>query len=146
LGDADALDLAVEHLARDDRGLEQVAAELRHDAAAARTADVVARAADPLQPARDRARRLELDDEVDRAHVDAELERARRGDRAQPAGLERLLDLDALVARDRAVVRAHELDTLRRRAGLDRELGQLLRDALGEPPAVDEDDRRSVRE
>ena len=34
-------------------------------------------AADALQPARDRAGRLDLHDEVDRAHVDAELERAR---------------------------------------------------------------------
>ena len=85
--------------------------------------------------------------EIDRAHVDAELERAGRGDRAQPAGLERLLDLEPLVARDRAVVRAHQLDvraaTAPRR---DRELGQLLRHALGEPPRVDEDDRRAVRE
>ena len=31
-------------------------------------------------------------------------------------------------------------------AALDRELGQLLRDALGEPPRVDEHDRRAVRE
>ena len=42
----------------------------------ARLADLVAGAADALQPARDRARRLDEHDEVDRAHVDAELEAA----------------------------------------------------------------------
>ena len=112
----------------------------------ARAADVVAGAADALQPARDRARRLDLQHEIDRAHVDAELERRRRGDRAQPAGLERFLDLLALMARDRAVVRAHELD-----AGLGEPRStassvSCCADALGEPPRVDEHDRRAVRE
>ena len=65
----------VAHALGDDRALEQVGAELREDAAAADVADVVPGAADPLQPARDRLRRLDLDHEVHRAHVDAELER-----------------------------------------------------------------------
>ena len=52
----------------------------------------------------------------------------------------------ALVPRDRAVVRAHELDAGLDDAALDRELGELLRDALGEPPRVDEHDRRAMRE
>ncbi len=142
VGHADVLDVAVEHAARDDGSFEQVAAELRQDAAAARAADVVARAADALQPARHRARRLELHDEIDGPHIDAELERAGRGDRAQVAGLERFFDLHARVARDRAVMRAHELGVSR----LPGQLGQRLRDALREPPRVDEDDRRAMRE
>ena len=50
-------------------------------------ADAVARAADALQAARDRLRRLDLHHEVDGAHVDAELERARSrpGTAARPA-------------------------------------------------------------
>ena len=56
-------------------------------------AHAVAGAADALQPARDRARRLDQQHEVDRAHVDAELERAGRDDAAQRRRLERLLDL-----------------------------------------------------
>jgi len=43
--------------------------------AAARLADGVSRAADALDPARDRRRRFDLDDQVDGPHVDAELER-----------------------------------------------------------------------
>ena len=130
----------------DHRGLEQIAAKLRQDPAAARAPDVVAGAPDPLEAARHRTRRLDLNDEIDRAHVDAELERRGRGDRAEPAGLERLLDLEALVARDRAVVRTHELDAWLRVTLRCGELGELLRHALGEAPRVDEDDRGAVRE
>ena len=50
------------------------------------------------RPAGDRARRLDQHDEIDRAHVDAELETARRDDRAQPSGLEIGLHLQALLA------------------------------------------------
>ena len=60
--------------------------------------DLMAAAADPLQAARHRRRRLDLDDEIDRAHVDAELERRGRDERAQAAGLQQLFDLDALLA------------------------------------------------
>ena len=74
------LDEALLHALDDDRGLEEVAAVLREDLAAARLADLVAGAADALQPARHRAGRLDLDDEIDGAHVDAELEAARRDD------------------------------------------------------------------
>ena len=67
----------------------------------------------PARPTRWRPRatesgRLDLDDEVDRAHVDAELERGGRDDRGQAALLELLLDEQALLARDRAVVGARE--------------------------------------
>ena len=70
--------------------------------------ELVARAADALQPARDRLRRLDLDDEVDGAHVDAELERRRRDEARDLARLQQLLDLDALLARERAVVCARD--------------------------------------
>ena len=47
---------------------------LREDHAAGDRADLVAGAADALQPGGDRRRRLDLDDQVDGAHVDAQLE------------------------------------------------------------------------
>ena len=52
---------------------------------AADGADLVPGAADALQPGGDRRRRLDLHDEVDGAHVDAELEAA-RGDDGRAAG------------------------------------------------------------
>ena len=79
--DPGLLDLALVHAPGDDRDFEEVAAVLREDHALARGADLVAGTADALQPAGDDCRALDLDDEVDRAHVDAELERCwwRRG-------------------------------------------------------------------
>ncbi len=98
LRDARLLDQAELHAAGDDGALEQVAPELREDAPTRGLADLVAGASDALHAPCDRARRLDLADEVDRAHVDAELER-RGGDEAgQVACLERLLDLAASLA------------------------------------------------
>ena len=98
---------------------------------------LVAGAADPLEPARDRLRRLDLDHEVDGAHVDAELER-RRGDEARdPARLQVFLDQHPLLARQAAVVGARDFAL--------GELVQAEREPLGEPAVVDEHDRRAVR-
>ncbi len=90
------LDLAATHPARDHRALEQVAAELGEDAALRGLAELVAGAPDALQPARDRLRRLDLDHQVDGAHVDAELEAGGRDQARQLPGLEHLLDHETL--------------------------------------------------
>ena len=71
--------------------------------------DAVTGASDALQAARDGLGRLDLQHEVDGAHVDAQLERAGGHQAGQLAGLEQLLDLGALLARERAVVRARDL-------------------------------------
>ncbi len=135
-GDAGLLDLALAHRARHDRALEQIGAELREDAPLRHLAQLVPGATDALETARDGLRRLDLDDEVDRSHVDAELE-ARGGDQTWDApGLEILLDEHPLLARERAVMRARELA-----------FGELVepeRKPLGEPAIVDEHDRRAV--
>ena len=72
---------AVVHALDDDGGLEEVAAVLGEDHALRRLADLVPGAADALEAARDGGGALDLDHEVDGAHVDAELEAAtsRRG-------------------------------------------------------------------
>ena len=130
------LDLAAAHRLRDDRRLEQIGAELGEDAALRGRAELVTRSADPLQAARDRLRALDLDHEVDGAHVDPELEAGGRNEARDPPRLQVLLDQHPLLARQRAVVGARDLF-----------LGQLVqphRQALGEPPIVDEDDRRAV--
>ena len=112
--DAQRLDGPGAHPLDDDRGLHEVAAELREEDALADRADLVARATHALEAARDARRALDLDDEVDGAHVDAELETARRDDGRQPPGLEVLLDGGAVLLAHRAVVGARE-DRRRRR-------------------------------
>ena len=107
---AHRLDLAGLHPLGDDGRLDQVAAVLREHHAAADRADLVAGPADPLQPGRDRRRRLDLHDQVDRAHVDAELERGGRDHGRQPAGLQLLLDQGPLLPGHRAVVGAGDHD------------------------------------
>ena len=134
---AHLLDEALAHAPHDDRGLEQVAAVLREDLAGARLADLVPGPADALDATRDRTGRLDEHDEVDGAHVDAELEAGRGDDAAQPALLQLGLDLHALLARQRPVVRAHEL--------LARELVEARREPFGEPARVAEHDRGAVR-
>ena len=124
-GDPHRLDRAGAHPLHDDGGLDQVAAELREQHPARHGAHLVAGPADPLQTAAHARRRLHLDDEVDRAHVDAELQAARRDDRGQQAALERVLDLGPLLLADRAVVGAGEHRRRSRRGtGLRHQLGR----------------------
>ena len=76
------LDRALAHRLRDDSALEQVGAELGEDPPLRGRAELVPGPADALQAAGDGLRALDLDHEVDRAHVDPELE-ARGGDEAR---------------------------------------------------------------
>src|SRR5262249_12333073 len=140
--DARALDGAVQHAPDDDCRLEQVAAVLRKDFAVADRVDAVPGAPDALHAARDRRRRLNLNHQVNRAHVDAQLEGAGGDQAAQAACLERFFDRHALLARDRAVVRSDK----RRRIGLIflRQLVQALRQTFSEAPTVDENQRRAL--
>ena len=96
------------HRARDRGAGDQVAAVLGDDDAAARLIDGVAGSADPLHAARDRRRRLDLDHEIDRAHVDPELEGGGGDEPADLPGLQLVLDLDPLRPRQRAVMRADQ--------------------------------------
>ena len=124
-GDAQRLDRAAEHALGDDGGVQHVGAVLREDDALRDLAHLVPGPADALQPAGDRWRRLDLHDEVDRPHVDAELEARRRDDAAEPARLEVGLDECALFFADRTVVRPRQH---RQGAGGDaRRAGQLGR-------------------
>ena len=65
------------HRFGDGRAGDEIPAKLREDDSLARRADLMARTSDALHPARDRRRRLDLNDEIDRAHIDSELERRR---------------------------------------------------------------------
>jgi hypothetical protein len=90
-------------------------------------ADLVAGAADALEGAGDAGRGLDLDDEVDRAHVDAELEAAGGDDAGEAAALEVVLDDRPLLLGDRAVVGLGD-DDLGSGAGsgLGHDLGRVL--------------------
>ncbi len=98
----------------------------------------MARAADALERRGDAGWRLVHNDQVERADVDAQLQRAGGDDRAQVAGLEAPLDRLARLARERAVVAEGQRLGL---AVVDRE-GQ----AFGGATAVDEDQRGLVFE
>lgn len=172
--DAQRLDLPGPHPLGDHRGLHQVGSELGEDHAGGDGADLVAGPADPLQPGGDRGRRLHLDHQVDRAHVDAQLQAGGGHHGGQSAGLQLLLHQRALLLGDRAVVRpgqhrrralggaglAHQLGggvVLGQRRGgaahIERSAGgalvgdlvQPVAEPLGEAPGVGEDDGRPVR-
>src|SRR5699024_1889628 len=125
--------------------------------------DLVPGAADALERRGDRRGRADLDDEIDRTHVDPELERGGGDDGGQVPGLEGGLDPRPLLAAHRPVVRARDLAVApTRRPGLPGSrrgpraagvpglrvalaLGPHLVDARGETlrraPRVREDDR-----
>jgi hypothetical protein len=130
------LDCAFEHSPHDDRRFEQIGAELREDPSLRHGAKLVTGTADALQAACDRLRRLDLDDEIDRAHVDAELERRGGDETGDLPRLQELLDLHSLLACERTVVCARDF--------LLCQLVQAKREAFCETAVVDEDDRRAV--
>src|SRR5690606_21781100 len=78
----------------------------------------------------------QLTHEIDVAHVDAELERRRRDERAQLAVLQALLGGMTLLAREAAVVARDGI--------LPEALAQEPRDPLGLPARIREDERRGV--
>jgi hypothetical protein len=97
----------------------------------------VAGAPDSLQPGGHGLGALELVDEVDRPDVDAQLQRGRRHERVQAAGLQVVLGLQARFLGHRAVVHAHP-------RGIVCEIPEAQRGALGLVAAVAEDERGVV--
>ena len=93
---------------------------------------------DSLEPARHRGRRFDLHHQVDRAHVDAELERRRGDEAAQRAGLER-------APRSRRAAHARAIRGARARAARRRDRSTRRASRSASAPAVDEDERRAVR-
>ncbi len=87
-------------------------------------------------PREHRTRRLDLDHEVDSAHVDAQLERTGGDDAAQHTALQLVFDHHPLLARQRAVVGLHQFI-----AGQFVEVG---RQPFGLAPGVAEDDGAAV--
>ena len=92
-------------------------------------------AADALQPVGHALGRLELEHEIHRADVDPQLQRARADERAKLAGLKRLLEHEAALARQRSVIGKRDL--------LAGERVDPRRHLLGLRAVVDEDERRA---
>ena len=134
---ADGLDAAFVHGLRDGGAGDEIAAIFGEDHGGTDATDIVIGAADTLHAARNRGRRFDLNDKIDRAHIDAEFEGRSRDDTAQGSALEAVFDIGALRGRDAAVMRAHER--------LLCEVVDGAGNALGEAAAVYEDDGRAVR-
>ena len=87
-----------------DRAFQHLEAVGRHQHGARGLVDAVVGAADPLHQPRGALRRADIDDEIDVAPVDAEVERGGADHAAQFAGRHRVLDLAALGDVERAVM------------------------------------------
>ena len=110
----------------------------RHQHALRRLVHAVIGAADALQQPRGAFRRADIDDEIDVAPVDAEIERGGAHHRAQPAGRHRGFDLAPLRHVERAVMqRDGEIVVV--------DAPELLKDALGLAAGIDEDERGPMR-
>ncbi len=75
-----------------------------HNHPAADGSDLVPAAPNPLHARGDTGWRVDLDDEVHRSHVDAELQTGSGHHRGQPAGLQIVLDERPLFPADAAVM------------------------------------------
>ena len=128
------LHVALVHGARHGGAGHQVGAVLGEDDALADRVHVMPRAPDALHAARDRGRRLDLDHQIDRAHVDAQFERRGGAQSLDLPGLQQLFDHRALRRGERSVMRARD--------GFAGKIVQRAGQPLGDPPAVDEDEGR----
>jgi hypothetical protein len=144
----DGLDDAVEEAAADgaDEGgaLDELVAGRGEEAAVRTEAEGMAGAADALEEGGDGAGRADLDDEVDGADVDAELQGGRADEGAHLAVLEALLHPEAALTGEAAMVAGNFAlaealakvvgDTLREAAGIDEDEGGAVgTDQLGDP-------------
>src|SRR5262245_50313374 len=91
---------------------------------------------DALQEGRNVVGRADLAYKVDIADIDAELERGRRHQRLQLAGLEPLLGIEAVLFRHAAMMGGDML--------FAEPVGEMAGDPFGKAPCVDEDESRPV--
>ena len=135
--DREAIEFPAVHTVEQRRAFDQLVARQREQPALGRPRDRVARAADPLQKSRDRARRAELADQVDIADVDAELQRGGRHQGFQRAAFEPLFGIEPLFFGEAAVMRGHLIGA--------EPLGELAGHPLDQPAGIDEDQGRPMR-
>ena len=133
----DAIEIAAAHRAEQGRALDEVVARHRQQPALRCPGHGVARTADALQECRDAVRRSDLAHQVHVADVDAKLERRRGHERLERPGLEPVLRVEARFLCQAAMVRGHLV--------LTQAIAEVPCHALGQPPGVDEHQRRPMR-
>jgi hypothetical protein len=130
------IELASPHAVQQGCALHEIVARQREQASLRCPADRVPRAPNPLEKSVDRTRRAELAYEVDVADVDAKLQRCGRHQHLQLTALQALLGIEAMLARETAVMGSYRL-------GIE-SLRQMTRDALRQTSRVHEHQRRTV--
>jgi hypothetical protein len=103
------LDVTRAHGTDNGEQLHRIVAKRRNEHSAADRVERVAGAADALQAVGDPLRGLQLQYEIHRPDIDAQLQRARAHQRPQRARLQRLFERKAPLARQRAVVGKRQL-------------------------------------
>ena len=136
LGGLDGVEAAGAHRGEQRGALDELVARQRVEAALGRAGAGVVGAADALEEGGDAARRADLAHQLDRADVDAELERRGGDQRLQVARPQARLDPVAAVLRQAAVVRGDDV--------VAEALAELVREPLGQPAGVDEHERGAV--
>ncbi len=135
--DLQPVELTGDHLAHQGSLFQQIVARHGKEAAFGNGTSPVAGAADPLHGDGDRARGLNLADEVDRADIDTELQRGGGDQDLDLALFQALLGIKTERARERAVVGCHGIRT--------DALRELKADLFYEPARVDEDQGGAMR-
>ena len=135
-GLADPVQIAASDRAHHRGALDQLVKRGGEERAVRGAGQRVAGAPHALEEGADSARRADLADQIDRADVDAQLERGGRHHGAQIARFEPLLHLVAALLGQAAVVARDIL--------FADPLGEPMRHPLGQRPRVDEDQRRAV--
>ena len=130
------IEFAAPHAIEQRRAFDQIVARGREQAPLGHAADLMAGAADPLQQARDIARRTDLADQIDVADIDAQFQRRGGDQHLQIAVFEPLLGGQPVLFGHAAVVGR---DMFRAQP-----FAQMPRDAFGHAARVDENQRGPV--
>ena len=133
----DAVELAAADRSQQGGALDEVVARGGHQASLRRARHRVARPAHALEERGNAVRRPNLADQVDVADIDAELERRRRDECLERAGLQPMLGIEARLLREAAVVGGD--------LALAKPFAQMPGRPLGHPSRVHEDQRGLVR-
>ena len=131
-GRLDRVEATAAHRNEQRRALDQLVAGEWVQPTLRRARATVVRAADALQERGDAARRTDLAHELDRADVDAELERRGGDERAQVAGAQAGLHAVTTILREAPVVCGHHLGP--------EPFAELVREPFREAPRVHEHD------